>query len=122
MTTPKKRTSSKPPPPPRTKSGNMPAVKVFREAIDIFDEQTVPAMDVQIDRMNELLKKVTITPTTVIDPDSVPTPIPNPPRTPSMVDEEERAAIMQNAPTTIPEPPVTTPEVADPPDSGEEKR
>ncbi len=77
----------KTPAPPKTRSGEMHAVKVFREAIAVFDDETVPKLDVEVDRMGDLLKSVT--PAT---DESKDTPIPAPPRTPSFVDEEERAA------------------------------
>lgn len=107
------------PPPPRTKSGEMPAVKAFQNEIDKINDETIPAMDVQVDRMGELYKLVTNTPKAGTD--RAHTPIPGMPRTPSMIDEEELRDVMGNAPTTIPEPPITVPEIAAP-DSGEEKK
>lgn len=73
--------------PPRTKSGEMGAVKDFQREIVKYNEETVPILDVQLERMAELLKSVTPTPSA--EPDSVPEPIPSAPRTPSMVDAEE---------------------------------
>ncbi len=77
----------KSPPPPKTRSGEMQSVKVFRKEIDTFDNETVPKMDVEVGRMDRLLRKVTVTPDTVERSEET---IPKPPRSPSMVDLEEQ--------------------------------
>lgn len=107
------------PPPPRTKSGELPAVKAFQKDIEAINEKTIPTMDAQVDRMSELYRLVTNTPSA--GPDRDHTPIPGMPRTPSMIDEEELREVLRNQPTTIPEPPITVPEI-DAPDSGDEEK
>ncbi len=79
------------PGPPRTKSGELPAVRAFQKEVEKYNDETVPKLDEQVDRMTELLKSVTPAPDA--GPDSEPTPsIPGPPRTPSTVDDEERGS------------------------------
>lgn len=80
----------KTPAPPKTRSGEMQAVKTFQDAITTFDDETVPKMDVEVDRMGELLKQVSSSPASKTDRKD--TPIPKPPRSPSFVDDEERDA------------------------------
>ncbi|MDQ2668023.1 MAG: hypothetical protein M3Z05_18775 [Gemmatimonadota bacterium] len=78
-------------PPPRTRSGEMTAVKDFYKELKIFEEETAPQLDKALEKMDELKKKVTITPDTEPEPEPAPA-IPKPPRSPSFVDEEERKA------------------------------
>lgn len=77
-------------PPPKTRSGEMSAVKEFYKELEIFETETAPELDRALEKMEEIKKKVTITPDSEPEP-AIPT-IPSAPRTPSFVDEEEKKA------------------------------
>lgn len=78
----------KTPAPPKTRSGEMAAVKSFQEEIEKYNEEVVPQLDVQVDRMNELFKKVSTTPVKE-QTEREETPIPLAPRPASFVDPSE---------------------------------
>lgn len=77
-----------PKPPKPTRSGEMAAVKAFEKEIESFDEQVVPKLGEEVDRMTELLKSVTPPPEKTEADDDV-EPIPSTPRMPSNVDPDE---------------------------------
>lgn len=88
------------PPPPTRKSGQMAAVKEFTKQLADYNDVSVPKMDLEVDRMSELLRKVTTTPA---KSEEIETPVsfPSMPRMPSQVDPEEAAPDTPASPSQL---------------------
>lgn len=72
-------------PPPRTKrSGEYAAVKNFYKELEMYNTEVAPALDKAVEKMSQIAERVTTHPDT-----DAKVEIPPPPRTPSMVDEDE---------------------------------